>query len=163
MLDITHTQTLGHLERAFEYKAASYVRYLSFADKARDEGFNDIAELFDELAEQQLSHSKVYFSLLSSNHNTESALKFAKDQENSTINNDLKWWLDVSHSESEQWIHEEFMETKKLTLQRVEKVYTFLVRSKRAFDFIMKATILSIEKLNEKINKHFSKTIKNET
>lgn len=61
---IKGTQTEHNLLASFAGESQARSRYTLFAEKAREEGYEQIAAVFMETAEQELSHAKQFFSLL---------------------------------------------------------------------------------------------------
>lgn len=61
---IKGTQTEHNLLAAFAGESQARNRYTLFAEKAQEEGYEQIAEIFLETAAQELSHAKMFFSLL---------------------------------------------------------------------------------------------------
>jgi rubrerythrin len=64
MGSIKGTMTEKHLLMAFAGESQARNRYTLFANKAKKEGFEQIAALFLETAEQERIHAKKYFSFL---------------------------------------------------------------------------------------------------
>ncbi len=61
---IKGTQTEHNLLASFAGESQARSRYTLFAQKAIEEGYQQIAAIFLETAEQELSHAKQFFSLL---------------------------------------------------------------------------------------------------
>lgn len=61
---IKGTRTEHNLLASFAGESQARSRYTLFAEKAREEGYEQIAAVFDLTAEQELSHARVFFSLL---------------------------------------------------------------------------------------------------
>lgn len=61
---IKGTRTEHNLLASFAGESQARSRYTLFAEKAREEGYEQIAAVFLETAEQELSHAKQFFSLL---------------------------------------------------------------------------------------------------
>jgi len=64
MASIKGTQTEQNLLKAFAGESQARNRYNLFANKARKEGYEQIAEIFDVTAEQERIHAKKFFSFL---------------------------------------------------------------------------------------------------
>ncbi len=58
------TQTEHNLLASFAGESQARSRYTLFAEKAREEGFEQIAAIFLATAEQELSHARQFFALL---------------------------------------------------------------------------------------------------
>lgn len=61
---IKGTRTEHNLLASFAGESQARSRYTLFAEKALEEGYHQIANVFLETAEQELSHAKQFFSLL---------------------------------------------------------------------------------------------------
>lgn len=61
---IKGTRTEHNLMASFAGESQARSRYTLFAQKAMEEGYRQIAAIFMETAEQELSHAKQFFSLL---------------------------------------------------------------------------------------------------
>ena len=61
---IKGTQTEHNLLASFAGESQARSRYTLFAEKAREEGYEQIAAVFMETAEQELSHARQFFALL---------------------------------------------------------------------------------------------------
>ena len=55
------TQTEKHLLMSFAGESQARMRYTYFAEKAKEEGFEQIAAIFMETAEQEREHAKRMF------------------------------------------------------------------------------------------------------
>ncbi|MDE6283501.1 MAG: rubrerythrin family protein [Muribaculaceae bacterium] len=61
---IKGTQTEKNLLAAFAGESQARSRYTLFARRAKEEGYNQIADIFLETAENELSHAGLFFNLL---------------------------------------------------------------------------------------------------
>lgn len=61
---IKGTRTEHNLLASFAGESQARSRYTLFAEKAREEGYEQIAAVFLETAEQELSHARRFFSML---------------------------------------------------------------------------------------------------
>ncbi|MDE6611574.1 MAG: rubrerythrin family protein, partial [Muribaculaceae bacterium] len=61
---IKGTRTEHNLLASFAGESQARSRYTLFAEKAKEEGYEQIAEVFLETAEQELSHARLFFNLL---------------------------------------------------------------------------------------------------
>lgn len=64
MADIGGTRTEQNLLKAFAGESQARNRYTFFAEKARKEGLEQIAAVFEETANQEREHAKRFFSFL---------------------------------------------------------------------------------------------------
>lgn len=58
------TKTEANLLAAFAGEAQARTKYTFYASKARKEGFNQIADFFEETANNEKEHAKIWFKLL---------------------------------------------------------------------------------------------------
>ena len=61
---IKGTRTEHNLLASFAGESQARSRYTLFAEKAKEEGYEQVAAVFLETAEQELSHARMFFSLL---------------------------------------------------------------------------------------------------
>lgn len=64
MESIKGTQTEKNLLKSFAGESQARNRYMYFAKKAREEGYEQIAALFEETARQEETHAKTFFKFL---------------------------------------------------------------------------------------------------
>ena len=64
MRHIKGTRTEDNLLKAFAGESQARNRYTYFAKRARREGYEQIAAIFDETAAQELEHAEVFFKFL---------------------------------------------------------------------------------------------------
>ena len=76
------TQTEKYLEAAFAGESQARNKYTFFASKAKKEGFEQIAALFLETAENEKEHAKLWFKELNGIGDTAQNLAAAADGEN---------------------------------------------------------------------------------
>ncbi len=84
MENIKGTQTEKNLETAFAGESQARNKYTYFASKARKDGYEQIADLFEETARNEKEHAKIWFKLLHGGEvpSTEENLKAAAEGEN---------------------------------------------------------------------------------
>ena len=76
------TQTEKNLEAAFAGESQARNKYTYFASKAKKEGFEQIAALFEETANNEKEHAKLWFKELEGIGTTAENLAAAADGEN---------------------------------------------------------------------------------
>lgn len=64
MSNLTGTKTLTNLMKAFAGESQARTRYTYYASVAKKEGYNQIAAIFLETAENEKEHAKVFFKHL---------------------------------------------------------------------------------------------------
>ena len=84
MENIKGTQTEKNLQTAFAGESQARNKYTYFASKARKDGFEQIADIFEETARNEKEHAKIWFKLLHDGDvpSTIENLKAAADGEN---------------------------------------------------------------------------------
>ena len=84
MKELKGTKTEKNLMEAFAGESQARNKYTYFASKAKKEGYEQIAALFQETADNEKEHAKIWFKLLNGGEigTTEENLKAAADGEN---------------------------------------------------------------------------------
>lgn len=78
----TGTKTEKNLEAAFAGESQARNKYTYFASKAKKEGFEQIAALFQQTADNEKEHAKIWFKELNGIGDTASNLAAAAEGEN---------------------------------------------------------------------------------
>lgn len=101
MKDIKGTQTEKNLQTAFAGEAQAQVKYRYYAKKARKEGYQKIADYFEETATNENQHAKLWFEFLhgGSIPTTATNLIDAKNGENYEWTTMYKDFADVADAE----------------------------------------------------------------
>ncbi len=82
MPELKGSKTEANLLAAFSGESMARNKYTYFAAQARKEGLNQIAEYFEETANNERAHAKIWFKLLHNGMpNTLTTLKMAQDGE----------------------------------------------------------------------------------
>lgn len=81
MKDLKGTKTLANLAEAFAGESQARNKYTYFASKARKEGYNQIAEIFEETANNEKEHAKLWYKLMAGIGSTTENLKTAAEGE----------------------------------------------------------------------------------
>ena len=96
--DLTGTQTEKNLMIAYAGESQARNRYTMFSAAARKEGLRQIAEIFEETANQEREHGKRFFKFLQGG-NVEITASFPADQVATTLEN-----LEAAAAgENEEW------------------------------------------------------------
>lgn len=80
-MDIKGTRTEANLMSAFAGETQARSKYAYFAQAARNEGFQQIADIFEETAENEKAHAFMWFELLGGLSNTTANLESAASGE----------------------------------------------------------------------------------
>ena len=75
------SKTIENLKEAFAGESQARNKYTFFAEVARKEGYHYIAKIFEETAENEMSHAKDHFELLNAIGDTAANLKAAMEGE----------------------------------------------------------------------------------
>lgn len=81
-MELKGSKTEANLMTAFAGESQARNKYTYFASKARKEGFVQIAQLFEETANNEKEHAKIWFKLLDGIGDTAQNLKAAAEGEN---------------------------------------------------------------------------------
>lgn len=81
-MDLKGSRTEANLKEAFAGESQARNKYTYFASVAKKEGFEQIAAVFLETAEQEKEHAKMHFKALAALGNTAENLKAAAAGEN---------------------------------------------------------------------------------
>lgn len=63
-MDLKGTKTEANLKAAFAGESQARNKYTFFASKAKKEGYEQIASIFEETANNEKEHAKMWFKLL---------------------------------------------------------------------------------------------------
>ncbi len=80
--ELKGTKTEANLMTAFAGESQARNKYTYFASKAKKEGFEQIAAFFEETANNEKEHAKIWFKLLDGISDTAENLKHAAEGEN---------------------------------------------------------------------------------
>ncbi len=80
-MELKGSKTEKNLQAAFAGESQARNKYTYFASKAKKDGFNQIAAIFEETAENEKEHAKMWFKLLEGIGSTAENLKAAADGE----------------------------------------------------------------------------------
>ena len=81
MKDLKGTKTEANLKEAFAGESQARNKYTYFASVARKEGFVQMSNIFEETANNEKEHAKIWFKLLGGIGNTQSNLMTCVDGE----------------------------------------------------------------------------------
>ena len=81
-MELKGSKTEKNLETAFAGESQARNKYSYFASKAKKDGYNQIAAIFEETANNEKEHAKMWFKLLGGIGTTAENLKAAADGEN---------------------------------------------------------------------------------
>ena len=76
-MELKGSRTEQNLIAAFAGESEARNKYTYYAAKAREDGYEQIADLFQETADNEKAHAKLWFEQLHGIHTTEENLKDA--------------------------------------------------------------------------------------
>lgn len=82
MNNIKGTRTEANLRSAFAGETQAHSKYIYFAKAAQNEGFEQIAAIFQETADNELAHAYIWFNELGALSNTAQNIENARSSEN---------------------------------------------------------------------------------
>ena len=64
MADFKESKTYKNLQTAFSGEAQAFTKYMFYASKARKDGYEQMGAIFEETAENEKEHAKIWFKIL---------------------------------------------------------------------------------------------------
>ncbi|ORX80610.1 rubredoxin [Anaeromyces robustus] len=99
-MSIKGTKTEQNLLKAFAGESQARNKYTFYASKARKEGYNQIADIFEETANNEKEHAKLWFKLLNDGvPDTKTNLEDAADGENEEWTSMYKEFAETAKAE----------------------------------------------------------------
>ena len=81
-MELKGSRTEANLQSAFAGESMARNKYTYFASKAKKDGYEQIAALFEETANNEKEHAKIWFKLLGGIKDTDANLLAAAEGEN---------------------------------------------------------------------------------
>ncbi len=113
-MDIKGTRTEANLMSAFAGETQARGKYTYFAQAARNEGFQQIAEIFEETAENEKAHAFIWFKYLGGLTNTVGNLQNAASGEHFEWTDMYKKFAEEAEEEGFTEIAEKFRQVGKV-------------------------------------------------
>ncbi|ORX54283.1 hypothetical protein BCR36DRAFT_581905 [Piromyces finnis] len=99
-MSLKGTQTEKNLLKAFAGESQARNKYTYYASKARKEGYNQIADIFEETANNEKEHAKLWFKLLNDGMpDTKTNLEDAANGENEEWTSMYKEFAETAEAE----------------------------------------------------------------
>ena len=98
-MDLKGSKTEQNLMTAFAGESQARNKYTYFAQKAREEGYEQIAALFEETALNEMNHAKLWFEALNGVGTTAENLKAAAAGENYEYTDMYKEFAETAQAE----------------------------------------------------------------
>jgi len=115
------TQTEKNLWEAFAGESQARNKYNYFASKARKDGFEQFAAIFEETANNEKEHAKIWFKLLNGINSTEENLEAAAAGENYEWTDMYAGFAKTAREEGFDEIAELFEEVAKIEKEHEER------------------------------------------
>lgn len=122
------TQTESNLWAAFAGESQTRNRYNYFAEVAKAEGYEDLATMFDVLAEQEKNHAKIILKYLNGIKDSVTNLQIAAQNENYEGSTMYKEFQSVALNEGFHDIANFFGEISKIEMEHEKVFLSFLTR-----------------------------------
>ena len=137
MENLKGTKTEKNLMDAFAGESQARNKYTYYASKARKDGFEQIAAIFEETANNEKEHAKIWFKLLNGGEisGTEENLKSAAEGENYEWTDMYKGFAETARSEGFTRIAFLFEEVAKIEKEHEERYRKLLVNVKDGLVF----------------------------
>lgn len=103
-MELKGSRTEANLQYAFSGESQARNKYTYFASTAKKEGYEQIAALFTETADNEKEHAKIWFKLLDGIGNTVENLVSAAAGENEEWTQMYKEFAEVAHEEGFDYI-----------------------------------------------------------
>lgn len=131
------TKTLACLEEAFAGESMARNKYTYFASKARKEGYNQIADFFEETAANEKEHAKLWFKLINGGQVSDTAtnLKAAADGENFEYTTMYKKMAQIAKKEGFDAIATMFLKVAEVEKEHEKRYLALLknIKTKKVF------------------------------
>ncbi len=132
-MELKGSKTEQNLWTAFAGESQARNKYTYYASKAKKEGYEQIAAIFTETAENEKEHAKMWFKHLNGIGTTEENLKAAAEGENYEWTDMYKTFAEVAKQEGFDKIAKEFEGVAKIEQEhekRYQKLYENLQSGK---------------------------------
>lgn len=135
-MELKGSKTEKNLELAFAGESQARNKYTYFASVAKKEGYEQIAEIFTETANNEKEHAKIWFKLLGGISNTKNNLLSAAEGENYEWTDMYKEFEKVALEEGFVEIANKFKAVGQIEKQHEERFLKLLnnVEMKKVFE-----------------------------
>lgn len=145
MANLKGTKTEANLLQAFAGESQARNKYTYYASKAKKEGYEQIAALFLETAENEKEHAKLWFKHLNGINSTKDNLKAAADGENEEWTDMYEGFARVAEAEGFTEIAAQFRGVAAIE-KRHEERYRALLENLEKDEVFTKKTGLNVWK-----------------
>ena len=144
-MEFKDSKTKKNLETAFAGESQARNKYIYFASVAKKEGFEQIAQIFVESAENEKEHAKIWFKYLEGIKNTAENLKTAISGENYEYTTMYKQFAEEAEKEGFLEIAEKFRLVVKIEKEhekRFSKIQEFIFGNAEIVDISIVVLVL---------------------
>jgi rubrerythrin len=127
-MELKGSKTLENLQKAFAGESQARVKYEYYSSRAKKDGFEQIAAIFDETSHNEKEHAKIWFKLLHDGGilDTESNLKDAAAGENYEWTDMYKAFAETAREEGFEDIANKFEMVLKIEREHEDRYNTVL-------------------------------------
>ena len=126
-MELKGSRTEANLMSAFAGESMAHVKYTYYASQAKKDGYQEIAEIFEETAKNEIEHGKIWFKLLHCGiQETKSNLTDAAAAENYEWTDMYKSFAQEAREEGFEAIARLFEEVGKIEKHHEERYNCFL-------------------------------------
>ena len=137
-MDLKGTKTEKNLMEAFAGESQARNKYTYFASQAKKDGYEQIAAIFQETADNEKEHAKMWFKLLNGGKisSTEENLKIAAEGENYEWTDMYEGFAKTAKEEGFDALAEKFLAVAKIEKSHEERYRALLnnVETKKVFE-----------------------------
>ncbi len=120
-MELKGSKTEANLLKAFAGESQARNKYTYFASKAKKEGYNQIAQIFEETAKNEMEHAKLWFKHLGGINDTYSNLLAAAAGENGEWTEMYKQMAEEARAEGFEAIARQFEGVAKIEKRHEER------------------------------------------
>ena len=135
-MDLKGSKTEANLWYAFAGESQARNKYTYFASKAKKDGFEQIAALFEETANNEKEHAKIWFKLLNGIGTTAENLKAAAAGEHEEWTDMYKNFAEIAKEEGFDQIAFLFSEVAKIEKRHEERYLKLLSNVEKGEVFV---------------------------
>ncbi len=124
-MDMQNSKTKNNLKAAFDAECKNYCRYMLFSQKAKSEGYEQIAAIFEDTANNEKAHAEIWMNMLGDLNATQQNLQVSADGENYEWTDMYSGYAQDAENETFSEIAEKFRrigEIEKLHEERFRKL-----------------------------------------
>ncbi len=136
-MDLKGSRTEANLMAAFAGESQARNKYTYYASKARKDGYQQIADIFEETANNEKEHAKIWFKLLHDGNvpDTMTNLKDAADGENYEWTDMYAGFAKTAHEEGFEHIAFLFEQVAKIEKEHEERYRKLLANIEQGIVF----------------------------